>query len=289
MAGIEKACPACQVAYFDAEIPETDHALQNSRPASASSHRYKRIFVPGGNTTPSFTSSLVQRPNGDEKATPYYTYNYAPMAGPYKCSIVDYYKNGQRAMYMQFAVSTRPGCQKDGRPYFAFNGDAIYYYPSGQIREKAFYKIGKLQGAVVDYNEDGSVRNTDYYEDGKLIDQRSFAASPQDPLLGTWRRDPVATPPKELEWTFSANGIVESRFFDEQLTLVGGVIRTNWKYIPEGSAGGVLEEYQGGQPYCKGTIRWINRNRFVYTLTYDSNPDNRSLIGKYWTFTHSRR
>jgi len=106
---------------------------------------------------------------------------------------------------MKYAVCPHALCRTpDGQPQFAFDNEAIFYYRSGHVSERAFYSVSKLQGEVIDYNEDGTVRNSDYYEDGRLIDKRRFAVGPVHPLLGTWRRKPLAGAfPRDVTWTFT--------------------------------------------------------------------------------------
>ena len=158
----------------------------------------------------------------------------------------------------------------------------------GHVSEKAFYRVGKLQGEVVDYNEDGTVRDTNYYENGKLIDKKKFAVSPQNPLWGVWKRNPLAAGvyPTDATWTFYANGIYEGRFFNEKLPTPPEIGKANWKYIPVNSASGFLEVYLGDELTWKDAIRWINRNQFESTFVVS--PD-RNDIGKQWTFMRQQR
>ena len=55
---------------------------------------------------------------------------------------------------------------KDGKEDGVFR----YWFENGQLRHKKNYKDGKIiDNKIVNYNEDGSIYNTEYYEDGKLV------------------------------------------------------------------------------------------------------------------------
>lgn len=43
---------------------------------------------------------------------------------------------------------------------------ATYYYDNGQVKQEGFYKDGKLHGAWVAYNEDGSKQSVGEYTNG---------------------------------------------------------------------------------------------------------------------------
>jgi hypothetical protein len=268
------AISACVVLPSQAQL--VMYLDQNFKPASPSSYTYKRVVTPGGSDN---TKTLA--PGGLGSLMP----RAQTVWGAWHCSLVDYYKSGRIALTVN-VVSLNALCSDGaGGPSFAFDGEAISYYPSGHISGKGFWHIGKLQGDAVDYNEDGTVRDSRYYEDGKLIEGKKFAVSPLDPLLGEWRRNQVAVPPKELTWVFHANGILDSIFFDNDFTVAypPQTIKVNWKYIPVNSASGALESYQDNKVVWKGNIRWFNPNQFEYTCTIAPDP---SYVGLHWTFTH---
>lgn len=156
-----RSCGFCQVLYFNAPTPESDGALAKSEPAGASSYTYKRVIMP----------LLLRSEDFGPIAFPERAQRSA-VPPPYRCQVIDYYKSGQRALLLTAASASKTCLTVDGRPTYIFNGEAIYYYPSGQVSEKAAYKMGNLQGELVDYNEDGTVRDRHFYENGKLADNR---------------------------------------------------------------------------------------------------------------------
>ena len=55
---------------------------------------------------------------------------------------------------------------KDGK----LDGVCKYWWYNGQLEFEGNYKDGKIiDNKIVNYNEDGSIYNTEYYEDGKLV------------------------------------------------------------------------------------------------------------------------
>ena len=55
---------------------------------------------------------------------------------------------------------------KDGKEDGVFR----WWFENGQLRHKKNYQNGKIiDNKIVNYNEDGSIYNTEYYEDGKLV------------------------------------------------------------------------------------------------------------------------
>lgn len=54
---------------------------------------------------------------------------------------------------------------KEGVPY---TGKVINHYKNGQIRDKATYKNGKLNGELIKYHENGKPIHIKFYKDGKL-------------------------------------------------------------------------------------------------------------------------
>lgn len=47
-------------------------------------------------------------------------------------------------------------------------GEAVWYYPSGQPREVAHYHVGRLQGKRLEYSDDGQLVKEDDYLDGRI-------------------------------------------------------------------------------------------------------------------------
>lgn len=253
------------------------------KPAIAENYTYKRVIK--------YKQPIINPNIG----TGYYgglTANPQP-SGLHICSLIDYYKTGQPALVVN-VVTLDLKCTQ-----WAFDGMAIYYFKSGEIKRKEPYNAGKLQGTVISYNEDGAEEKREEYEKGKLIEASRFSASADSPLIGTWKyeeRSAAIVMPelkvniqgsvtKLITANFSQNGILEITVQDAFLngkSFSGGTEKTNWKYIPKSNSSGVLEQYQGDEMLYRGNVRWINGNQFEYINTFHQNPN---MVGQKLTYT----
>jgi antitoxin component YwqK of YwqJK toxin-antitoxin module len=154
------------------------------------------------------------------------------------------------------------------------------------MRKTEFYKFGKLQGDVITYADDGRILTKEHYEAGQPIDTRKYAVAPNHPLEGRWKYvkyrrcydhgSAFATCIEStLLWTISSNGVLDTQFLSES-QYRNWEQQTNWKYASTGSAGGVLELFQGETLVERDDIRWIGRNEFEGTVTFSPDPN---LIG----------
>ncbi len=263
---------AQQVTYLD----------ENLKPTSASSYTYKRVLQYQGS---------VLNPNlgigyyGNATA-------HITQTGLHNCSLIDYYKSGQPATVLSVR-SLSPDCN-----HWSPNGPGIFYYPSGHIKQRAYYNAGKLQGDVTTYNEDGSIQGHEHYENGILIDTKTFAVSPKHPLLGTWKylhygpAVPGLSPKPDFAATdeFLQNGTLVSssmRYagFVEPIALTSTATKqvVNWKYIIKTSKTGTLEEYRGTELLGRGDVTWINGKQIELVTTFSTDPNK---VGTHSTWTH---
>jgi len=205
----------------------------------------------------------------------------ARRSGYYRCSMLDYYPNGQVALVANISVQ-KTDCTGD----FSYDGQVVYYYPSGRMRKKEFYKIGGfLQGDVITYAEDGRVLTKEHFEHGQRIDERKYAVAANQPLIGKWKTGSCQEPRLyntcvefTLLWTIDSNGILHTHY---QNNTQEWDTQTNWKYTSTSSAIGVLEGFRGETLDWRGDLRWISRNEFEYTTTFDRDPN---IIGQRLRF-----
>src|SRR5215831_2360646 len=95
--------------------------------ASARSYSYKRVREYKEEITfPEFITDIYGN-----------TQINARKSGYYRCLMTDYYPNGQVALVANVSVQ-KTDCTGD----FSYDGQVVYYYPSGRMRKKEFYKIG---------------------------------------------------------------------------------------------------------------------------------------------------
>jgi hypothetical protein len=253
---------------------------ENYKPASAANYTYKRVIK---YKEPIFIENTGIGIYGN------ITVNTQP-SGLHVCSLIDYYKTGEPALVVS-VKTTDFKCSQ-----WWFDGMATFYFKNGNIKQKAPYKMGKLHGSVISYDESGNEVNREDYENGKLIEKSRFAAPADIPITGTWKyvecyNNDCSPKPWDIYRTgskivrtstfiYSPNGVVESRH--ERPPLATVVIKGNWKYIPNSASSGVLEEYQGEDLIERATVRWLSRNQLEYTITFSQNPD---AVGRQTVWT----
>lgn len=251
--------------------------------ATAESYVYKRVIK---------YKEPVLNPNIGMGYYGNLTSNVQP-TGLHICSLIDYYKSGEPALVVN-VLTLDLRCSR-----WAFDGMAISYFKNGTIKQKAPYKVGKLHGTVIKYDEDGNELKREEYENGKLIEANKFLVSADSPLIGTWRYEERTAPfvvpnlninrpgslTKLLTAVFSSNGILEitvQEGFVGNQSFLGGKEKTNWKYVARSSSSGVLEQYQGDELLYRGSVKWIDSNQFEYVNTFHQNPN---MVGQRYTYT----
>ena len=254
---------------------------ENYKPAAASNYTYKRVFK--------YKEPIIN-PN---LGTGYYggiTVN-PQLTGLHYCTVTDYYRTGEIAL-VGTVVAGDVGCTRRGT---GFTSQVIAYYKDGTIKRKEPWQSGELNGTVIFYDENGrEMKRVDYVK-GKMIEEGKFAVSADSPIVGTWQhveylnnesRDrvigSVIIPPTILRtstYVYSQNGVVES-IHESRLGTTN--LKGNWKYIPKSASSGILEEYQGEDLIERGTVKWLDRNKLEYTITFSQNAD---FVGKQYVWT----
>lgn len=248
---------AQNVTYLDADY----------KPATAANYTYKRVIK--------YKEPIVNVTLGEN----YYgniTANSQP-SGLHVCTLIDYYKTGEIAL-----VGNRTAGNINCSQLGGFNGQVIAYYKDGTIKRKEPWQYGKLNGVVIYYDVEGNETKRVEYVNGKLIEEGRFSAPSDSPLLGTWKYieyydfgvrgiDVAPTVKISATVTYYQNGILETDF--QNAAAITTKEKRNWKYISKSNSSGVSEEYQGDELMERGTIRWINKNQFEYTVTFHTNTD----------------
>jgi hypothetical protein len=254
----------------------------NYRPATAENYTYKRVFK--------YKEPLMS-PNPRTTFHGSTTFDPQP-TGSHICTVTDYYKTGELALAGK-VLSIDVGCSQQS----VFDGKVVAYYKNGNIKREESWKVGKLHGTVITYDENERELKRELYENGNRIEEGKFAAPVDSPIIGTWkyveygtRESPrfngstivvEKTPYEKRTATFiySQNGVVESIHYNGFST---STIKGNWKYIPRDTSSGILEEYQGEELIERGIVKWIGRNQIEYTITFSQNSD--VIRNKYiWT------
>lgn len=259
---------ADQVTYLDA----------NGKPASASSYTYKRVMRYEG---PVLNPNIGIGYYGGITAQPMPT-------GLHRCSRTDYYKSGQPAVVLA-GNALGADCSQ-----WSPNGPFVSYYPDGHIKEKAYFKLGKLEGEGITYNEDGSVKSRDQYDHGVPLDTKTFAVSPKHPLLGTWKYvhygtaifglDPTPDFVATVEYSSDGTLVVVAMRHAGGIAITASATREvkNWKYIVKTPKTGTLEEYRGTELLGRDEITWLNPNQIEHVCTFSTDPNK---IGARSTWT----
>ena len=159
---------AQNVSYLDA-----DH-----KPVTSGNYTYKRVVK---YKEPIINPNLGTGYYGNITASP-------QPSGLHICSLIDYYRTGDPA-YVANVITVNPNCSE-----WEVDGIAISYFKSGSIKQKTPYKVGKLHGTVVTYDESGNELRRLEYQNGKLIEVGKFVVSANNPLIGTWRYEERTAP-----------------------------------------------------------------------------------------------
>jgi len=208
------------------------------------------------------------------------------LSGLHICSLIDYYRTGEPAL-VATVISQNLDCSK-----WDFHGQAVWYYKNGNIKRKQTWKVGKLDGVEIFYDEKGNETKREEYVNGKLIEKGKFSVPADNPLLGTWKYVEYAhqgyvigamrIPPevkKSITLTYSQNGVVASTVYNGLST---STLKGNWRYTSKSDSSGVLEEYRGDELIERANVRWMSNNQFEYTVTFSQNPN---IIGTQVIFT----
>ena len=73
---------------------------------------------------------------------------------PYTGKVIGKYSDGKDKLIEHF---------KDGK----FNGEQLYYYDNGQVKEKITYNLGEVVGTYYSYHKNGELNYTGAFTDGK--------------------------------------------------------------------------------------------------------------------------
>jgi hypothetical protein len=253
---------AQNVTYLDA----------NYKPTTAANYTYKRVIK---------YEKPILNPNLLTvwlDGVPHTTIN-PQQTGMHSCSLVDYYKTGERGRVANL-LSIDATCSQ-----WVFDGKEILYYKNGKVQREATYAMGKLHGKLIAYDENGNEVKREDYDHGVLIEENRL-------IIGTWKYDWYFVVQRDIAGVkvpssvgvrstviYSQNGDVEA------IHLTGdGMSKFNgsWKYIPKNASSGILEEYQGEDLIGRGTVKWLSRDQLEYTTTFSKNSD---LVGKQFVLT----
>src|SRR6267142_1725857 len=199
-------------------------------------------------------------------------------SGLHICSLIDYYRTGEPALVVNL-ITFNVDCTQG-----SFDGQAISYYRNGNLKQKSFYKIGKLYGLLITYNEDGTEKRRVEYENGNRIEENKFAVPANFFLVGMWKYVEyyerqiftgifANTPPSVKQTiiaTFYQNGILE---INVNNSLTSTTEKTNWKFIPKNETTGILEQYLGDDLLYRGDVRRLNGGQFEYINTFHQNAN----------------
>jgi len=73
---------------------------------------------------------------------------------------IEYYESGE----IRYKYNYLNGGLNGG-----LNGESIYYYTSGDISSKSYYKDGELHGESFFYNQSGDISHKYYYINDKFV------------------------------------------------------------------------------------------------------------------------
>lgn len=240
---------------------------ENYKPATVGNYTYKRVIK--------YKEPIINPNIG----TGYYggiTANPQP-SGLHICTLTDYYKTGEPALIVN-VVTLDLKCSE-----WAFDGQAVAYYKNGNIKRKESWKVGKLNGVVIFYNEDGAEAKREEYVNGKLIEEGKFSAPADSPLIGTWKFVEYYDQPKfggvsrlpptvkqEIVITFSSNGVLDATFRNGFSVTSS---KSNWKYTAQTSTTGMYELFTGDEMIFRGSVRWMDQDTFEETVVFSNDPN----------------
>jgi len=248
---------------------------QNYHPASERSYAFKRVIK--------YKNPIAITHIGRDETYGDW-YSHSELTGLHLCSLTDYFPGGEVALVANVITNVMT-CE-----HWNFDGKVVYYYRSGHIRKTEFYSVGKLQGDVITYAEDGRILSKAHYERGQAIDNAKYAVAPNHPLVGKWKYVKLNTwnapslckgknvpdycTEYTLEWTISSNGTSDLQI---RRTVGSGEVHANWKYASTGPNTGVIEEFQGENSIGRCDVHWFSRNEFDCTITFS--PDA-NMVGE---------
>lgn len=178
-----------------------------------------------------------------------------------------YYLSGE------LAVSIEGASLESSPKEIVYDGAANWYYKSGRQKAKAYFKLGKLDGDYIEYDEKGNIIATKSYADGEEYKKDRFASNVYRPLVGIWKMEKenngvtkkmvvnnfledgtmvYFTEDYSLdfnsnEWKFSPNEYREKNSF-------------SWKYTPEENNKGIIEYYYKNKLIEKDEITFLSNN-----------------------------
>lgn len=132
----------------------------------------------------------------------------------------------------------------------------------------------------------------DILREGRASSNKSSVPA-DSPLLGTWKYEEYSEAVKNtyfpvgrslirsITLIYSQDGVVESISQERVWEVARG--KGNWRYIPKNDSSGVVEEYQGNNLDERGSLKWINKNQFEYTVTFHSKDPK--AVGNKFVFT----
>lgn len=121
-----------------------------------------------------------------------------------------------------------------------------------------------------------------------------YSAPSDSPMLGTWvyvdgcknlgsGEYPVYSCDRRSSFVYSKNGSVQSIHLVNLLSSpTSQVTYENWKYTAEDETTGVLQWFKDDKLIEKGDVKFLEKSRLQYTVTFSNNKDS---VGKTYIFT----
>jgi hypothetical protein len=117
-------------------------------------------------------------------------------------------------------------------------------------------------------DENGRKASRPDNENGKLIEESTFAVAADTPILSKWKcleHSDTGTVSKIIIVTYFQSG-------DSEITFQNTNERRKWRYTSKTATSGVEEDYVRGELVERDNIRWITNNQFEVTIVFFAEP-----------------
>ena len=192
---------------------------------------------------------------------------------------------------LTFAASV---AEYKGQPNYIFDGLAFFSNKQNKVTGKLNYKIGKLNGEVAEFNEDGRFASRKLYKSGKPTGVIQDAKSLNQYFIGTWHSEM----PTGADWQqtvlvnkFKDDGTIDSyrnMFYvngsHKMQTMDGSSnpFETFWLYKPSGNSTGSIEFYdKNGELVQRSDVKIKDQNNASLTVSYTNPKYGSSEVKSY--------